>query len=41
MLLSADGVGTMAIQQQTGNNKPTIWRLQPRFMAEGVADLLL
>jgi hypothetical protein len=26
VLLSADGVGTMAIQWQTGKGKPTIWR---------------
>ena len=35
VLLSADGVGTMAIQRQTGKGKPTIWRWQARFMAEG------
>jgi transposase len=40
VLLSADGVGTMAIQRQTGKGKPTIWRWQPRFMAEGVDGLL-
>src|SRR5260370_19163284 len=34
------GVGTMAIQRQTGEGKPTIWRWQARFMAEGVAGLL-
>ena len=32
VLLSADGVGTMAIQRQTGNGKPTIWRWQARFI---------
>jgi len=26
VLLSAEGVGTMAIQRQTGKGKPTIWR---------------
>ena len=26
VLLSADGLGTMAIQRQTGKGKPTIWR---------------
>jgi Homeodomain-like domain len=36
VLLSADGIGTMAIQRQTGKGKPTIWRWQARFMAEGV-----
>jgi transposase len=30
----------MAIQQQTGKGKPTIWRWQARFMAEGVDGLL-
>src|SRR5437763_17068339 len=35
VLLSAAGVGTMAIQRQTGKGKPTIWRWQARFMAEG------
>jgi transposase len=40
VLLSGDGVGTMAIQRQTGKSKPTIWRWQARFMAEGVAGLL-
>jgi hypothetical protein len=40
VLLSADRVGTMAIQWQTGKGKPTIWRWQARFMAEGVEGLL-
>ena len=40
VLLSADGVGTMEIQRQTGKGKPTIWRWQARFMAEGVDGLL-
>jgi hypothetical protein len=40
VLLSADGVATMAIQRQTGKGKPTIWRRQARFMAEGVDGLL-
>jgi len=31
VLLSADGLGTMAIQRQTGKGKPTIWRWQARF----------
>src|SRR5260370_8431089 len=35
VLLSAEGVGTMAIQRQTGKGKPTIWRWQARLMAEG------
>ena len=40
VLLSADGVGTMAMQRQTGKGKPTTWRWQARFMAEGVDGLL-
>ena len=40
VLLSAEGVGTMAIQRQTGKGKPTIWRWQARFTAEGVDGLL-
>jgi transposase len=40
VLLSADGVGTMGIQRQTGKGKPTIWRWQARFMAEGFDGLL-
>src|SRR5215831_13555145 len=40
VLLSADGVGTMAIRRQTGKGKPTIWRWQARFMTEGVDGLL-
>src|ERR1700731_4638049 len=40
VLLSADGVGTMAIRRETGKGKPTIWRWQARFMTEGVGGLL-
>src|SRR6201997_619127 len=40
VLLSAYGIGTMAIQRQTGKGKPTIWRWQARFIAEGVDGLL-
>ena len=40
VLLSAAGVGTTAIQRQPGKGKPTIWRWQARFMAEGVDGLL-
>jgi transposase len=40
VLLSADGLGTMAIQRRTGKAKPTIWRWQARFMGEGVDGLL-
>ena len=40
VLLSANGIGTMEIQRQTGKGKPTIWRWQARFMTEGVDGLL-
>jgi transposase len=40
VLLTADRVGTMEIQRRTGKGKPTIWRWQARFMAEGVDGLL-
>src|SRR6202171_290874 len=40
VLLSAEGVRTMAIQRQTGKGKPTIWRWQARFMTEGIDGLL-
>jgi hypothetical protein len=36
LLLSPEGVGTMAIQRQSGKAKPTIWRCQARFMTEGL-----
>ena len=37
ILLSGDGVGTMAIARQAGVAKPTVWRWQERFMTEGMA----
>jgi transposase len=40
VLLTADGVGTLAIMRQVGCAKATVWRWQARFMAEGVAGLL-
>ena len=40
VLLSAAAIGTMEIQRRTGKGKPTIWRWQARFMAEGVDGLL-
>ena len=40
ILLSGDGVGTMAIARQAGVAKPTVWRWQERFMTEGMAGLL-
>jgi hypothetical protein len=40
ILLSADGVGTMAIARQAGVAKPTVWRWRERFLAEGIAGLV-
>jgi transposase len=40
VLLSGEGVGTMEIMRRTGQSKPTVWRWQARFAAEGVAGLL-
>ena len=40
VLLSAEGIGTMEIHRRTGKSKPTIWRWQARFLAEGVNGLL-
>jgi transposase len=40
ILLSADGVGTMAIARRAGVAKPTVWRWRERFRAEGIAGLV-
>ena len=40
ILLSDDGLGTMAIAAGSGTTKPTVWRWQERFMEEGVEGLL-
>ena len=40
VLLSADGLGTVAIMATTGKSKTCVWRWQERFMAEGVDGLL-
>jgi transposase len=40
VLLTAAGVGTLAIMRQVGCAKATVWRWQERFMVEGVAGLL-
>src|SRR5918995_825816 len=40
VLLTADGVGTLAIMRQVGCAKATVWRWQERFMEEGVGGLL-
>jgi transposase len=40
VLLTVDGLGTNEIMRQTGKSKPSVWRWQERFMAEGVDGLL-
>ena len=35
VLLSADGLGTMAIMRAVGKGKTVVWRWQERFMREG------
>lgn len=40
VLLSGDGLGTMAIVAATGKTKKCVWRWQDRFMQEGVDGLL-
>jgi transposase len=40
VLLSADGVGTLAIMRRVGCAKATVWRWQQRFMETGVDGLL-
>ena len=40
VLLTADGLGTMAIMAATGSAKATVWRWQKRYMKEGVEGLL-
>ncbi len=39
-VLSADGVGTVQIMRPTARSKPTVWRWQARFVAEGLDGLL-
>ena len=36
VLLTDDGLGTMAVMAETGSAKATVWRWQERFMREGV-----
>ena len=36
ILLTDDGLGTMAVAEGAGASKPTVWRWQRRFMEEGV-----
>ena len=40
VLLTADGVGTVAIMRRTGKSKTCVWRWQERFMAAGMDGLL-
>ncbi|MEL6208073.1 MAG: IS630 family transposase [Pseudomonadota bacterium] len=40
VLLTADGLGTMAIMRATGKAKKTVWRWQARFAEAGVDGLL-
>ena len=40
VLLSASDRGTMEIVRQVGQSKPTVWRWQERFAAEGIEGLL-
>ena len=40
VLLTDDGIGTVAIMAATGKSKTCVWRWQERFMAEGVDGLL-
>ena len=40
ILLTDDGMGTMAVADVAGASKPTVWRWQERFMQEGVEGLL-
>jgi transposase len=39
ILATADGCGTAAIMRRAGVSKPSVWRWQARFMADGVAGL--
>src|SRR5712691_2895379 len=39
ILLSDDGMGTVAIMRAVGKDKRAVWRWQERFMQEGVAGL--
>jgi transposase len=39
VLATAEGCGTAEIRRRSGVSKPSVWRWQERFMAEGVAGL--
>ncbi|MER9470928.1 helix-turn-helix domain-containing protein, partial [Mesorhizobium sp. M0482] len=40
ILLSGEGLGTVAVMAATAKSKTCVWRWQERFMAEGVDGLL-
>jgi transposase len=40
VLATADGLGTNEIMRRTGMSKPSVWRWQERYVAEGVDGLL-
>lgn len=40
ILMSDEGLGTVAIMEATAKSKTCVWRWQERFMAEGVDGLL-
>jgi len=39
VLLSAAGNGTMSIMRTVGKSKPSVWRWQARYLAQGIAGL--
>ncbi len=39
VLATADGHGTVEIMRRAGTSKPTVWRWQTRYLADGVAGL--
>ena len=39
ILMSGEGLGTVAIMEATGKSKPCVWRWQERYLDEGVPGL--
>ena len=39
VLLSAAGQGTMSIVRAVGKSKPSVWRWQERYLAQGIGGL--
>jgi|SRR5579884_5907 len=39
VLLTADGLGTVALMRAVGKDKRAVWRWQERFMLEGIGGL--